>query len=232
MTSKTIPAVLALIGATLLPACGPSAAEKAEMARLRADSIARAERIAAEEARRADSIAAAEAQKEAERIARLREKAIADSTARVAILPDFVRTDNHGGAGITLYRAKGTPTRHAQNSVYLSFTVADGRKGPLEMNVDYCGQNFIDLNNIVFTIGDEDIQINPDTSVSNKVNDNLTCSEWFVADTGLDKLLEKLATVDKAQVKFVGADGSRTITLGKRDLGRITSTATLHSLFP
>lgn len=224
--------VLSVFAASfLIVACGPSQAEqeaRAAAEQARQDSIARAEEAAQ---RAADSIAQA---RDAERKAAMQAKFEADSAARAKLLPLFNVITNSGNRLTVRYQIKGTPTRHMQNSAYLSCNVIDGRTAELECNIDYCGSDWINPTLAVFTFGDENYEVQPSGEQNNSthaINGEIICSEWFAASPLSSDLIDAIMAAKTGSVKIVGEDGSRTIKLSAKDIANMQKTIELYRLY-
>lgn len=211
--------------AVLAVSCGESAKERqareaAEAQRV-TDSIAQVEaEMARLEQLRLDSIASA--QKRAERMA-------ADSTVRAELLPLFTEEKNADSSGASLYRIKTTPKGHLQNYAYLSFTVDNGSAREIFINVCYNGKNWLNIERCSLLTDDESTDISTG-DVSNNVNDNLSCSEWFTAPVYSDAL-DKLMEAKTVKVKLFGDENTREISLTAKQIADMQKTIRLFRAF-
>lgn len=226
MVSRYISLIIVIIGAILTTSCGESAkdrqAREAAEAKQKADSIAQVEAEKAKiEQHRLDSIASA--QKRAQRLA-------ADSTMRAELVPAFVEEKNADGSGASLYKIKTAPKGHQQNYAYLSFTVDNGAAREIFINVCYNGSNWLNIERCTLDIdGDNSTDI-PTNEVSNNVNDNLSCSEWFTSPV-YSGTLDKLMEAKSVTVKLIGDSNSKEIRLSVKQLSDIQKTIKLYRAF-
>lgn len=225
INKRYISSIILLIGTLLATSCGESAKEReareAAEAEHKADSIAQIEAERAKlEQQRLDSIASV--QKRTERIA-------ADSALRAELLPVFAEEKNADGSGASLYKIKDAPKGHLQNYAYLSFTVDNGSAREIFINVCYNGKDWLNIERCSIEIDDDinDISIG---DVSNKVNDNLSCSEWFTAPL-YSGTIDKLMDTKTVKIRIIGDENSKSITLTPKQISGIQKTIKLYRAF-
>lgn len=198
-------------------ACGPSAEQKAEQERQRADSIATAEaEIAAKrEAFLRDSIENAE---------KMRLKQSADSALRAELLPDFTKIDESNG--FTKYVVKGTSLKHNTTSAYVSFTVDNNRATDFEINVSLITSRWFDISKAILFIDDEKTEFSVDKP-SDDVNDGVY-REWFSSSISSSEL-DKLEKASKMSVEVSNdKDDTRKISL---NIANVKKTIKLYRAF-
>lgn len=206
-----------------MTSCGESSkdrqAREATEAQRVADSIAKVEADRAKlEQHRLDSIASAE--KRAARMA-------ADSTVRAELLPNFTEETIPEGS---LYKVKGTPRGHRQNCAYLTFVVDNGVARDIFLNVDYFGENWLNIEKTSLLIDGETTDLSIQGDVSNNVNSDATCSEWFtsmLSSNTMDKILE----AKKIIIKLAGDERDKNITLNSKQIADMQKTIKLYRAF-